>query len=255
MNAVVYTRFSPRPRRTIAIAGGSADSTQGQLDACRAYCAAKGYQIVGEFSDENLSGGGTDGMSAERMRFACPKLWDAFDACKSGYALIIESLDRLSREMNRHTIAMFEVAKRGARLEFVREGEAKSDPVSVFMQQVIVAAAQFQRASNALRTKDRMRSLQRNGRRVGSQPPYGYEIDPDGPASKNSADTTRPMSALLRPCESELRLVDRAVTLHRDGLSIADIVAALNTEGFRSRKGGAVYPIMIARILRARAAG
>src|SRR5437870_11135092 len=73
--AVVYGRFSPRPNAE------ECDSVEKQLQRCRAYCTSHDYEIVGEFKDEDLSGGRADNR---------PGLQEAIDrACRQRAVLVV----------------------------------------------------------------------------------------------------------------------------------------------------------------------
>ena len=81
--AIIYARFSPRPN------AAECHSIEYQLDRCRNYAETRGWEIVGEYRDANASGG-----EVEREG-----LWQAIDATRRDYILLVDRLDRLSRSV------------------------------------------------------------------------------------------------------------------------------------------------------------
>jgi len=52
--AVLYARFSPRPNAE------ECDSAKKQLERCRPYSEGRGYTVIAEHKDEDLSGARAD---------------------------------------------------------------------------------------------------------------------------------------------------------------------------------------------------
>jgi DNA invertase Pin-like site-specific DNA recombinase len=81
--AVIYARFSPRPNAE------ECDSVEKQLERCRSYCKAHGYDVIAEQDDEDMSGGRADNRPGLQAAIAL--------ACKAKAVLVVYKLDRLAR--------------------------------------------------------------------------------------------------------------------------------------------------------------
>jgi len=89
MKAYSYLRFSTKEQAL-------GDSERRQVDACRAYCAKNNLTL-----DESLRDPGVSAFRGKHARVgALAKFLDAIQAGKveQGSLLIVEALDRLSRE-------------------------------------------------------------------------------------------------------------------------------------------------------------
>ena len=93
--AVIYARYSPRRLRKDA-AGGTkeCESNAAQIESCRAFAQAEGFDITAEFQDDALSGG----ASLDEDESARPGLWAAVDAVPRGGYLLVYKFDRLGRD-------------------------------------------------------------------------------------------------------------------------------------------------------------
>ena len=59
-NAVIYARYSSDKQ--------TEDSIEAQLRACKEYAATRGYNIIGEYIDEAISGKGSKTSSREKYQ-------------------------------------------------------------------------------------------------------------------------------------------------------------------------------------------
>lgn len=167
MNAIIYARFSPRRHEE------TCESIETQLELCRKHCEAQGWEIVGEYSDRALSG-----KDAGR-----PGLWDAIDALKRGFVLLVYRQDRLARDAMLAIKIERDVEKKRARIvSLAGEGTEGDEPHHRLMRNMLRDFAQYEREVTALRTKIGMLRLQRNGRRMSDRTPYGWARDKKNPA-------------------------------------------------------------------------
>ena len=81
-----------------------------QLRACREYAASRSYEIVGEISDDGISGATLDRPGLTRLR--------TMVAAGSVDVILTYDVDRLSRELAHLLILKPEIEKR-SRIEFV----------------------------------------------------------------------------------------------------------------------------------------
>jgi hypothetical protein len=102
--------------------------------------------------------------------------------------------------------------------DYVFPGDVPGDnPRAQFTRHILMAVAELERKMISERTRNAMRSLQRNGRRMCApgRVPYGWRVDPqDG--------------ARMVPDERERRIVREIVASRKGGLSYREIVGTLN---------------------------
>lgn len=210
MQAIVYTRFSPRPD------ADSCQSCEKQLERCRAYCAAYGWEIIAEESDPDASGGRADNR---------PGLQAALSAVEENQAvLVVYSQDRLNRETGDAMDVLKAIRKAGGRLAVVESGVNTETPEGRLLYTIMAGFATWQRELIVERTQRAMLKYQAQGRRMGSKCPYGSMVDPNN-------------SALLVANEEEQATIRRMMELHSRGLGPRKIANALNADGQFARGG------------------
>jgi DNA invertase Pin-like site-specific DNA recombinase len=162
---VIYARFSPRPNQD------ECDSCDYQLAELRSYAAARGWEIVAEFRDDAVSGK-TDYESR-------PGLFDAAQACKRGYVLLVHRIDRLFRDLQHGLAFRAMLVHKKIKLQSIHEDAACVDsPEGRMMLSLFLIFAQYQRELTSARTRSKMLMYQAQGRRMSRLPPYGSRLDP-----------------------------------------------------------------------------
>jgi len=208
--AVIYARFSPRPDAE------DCDSVEKQLDRCRAYCKAHGYDVIAEKDDEDMSGGRMDNR---------PGLQAAIElACKHKAVLVVYKLDRLARNTRDALDVLERLQKSKADLASLVEQINSRSPMGKFFFTQLAAFAELEREQIRARTSAAMRGYQQAGRRMtrADRCPFGQQADPFDP------------SRLIDHPE-ELAALERIRLLRADGEGAKSITAALNAEGFPCR--------------------
>ena len=138
MKAIIYARFSPRRNAE------QCESIETQLDLCRDYCRKQGHEIIVEYDDRALSG-------SEEDR---PGLWNAIEALKRDYVLVVYRLDRLARSMYLSYLIEQAVKKRGAKIVSIcGEGTWQDNPEDELVRRILQALAEYERKVIAARTK------------------------------------------------------------------------------------------------------
>ena len=234
--AILYARFSPRPNpraKGDGRPGHDCESVQTQLERLRAWCAALGLEILGEFSDEEMSGKKKEnrpGLQAAMLK-----------ACRLRAVLCVYSMSRLARN-TRDAIDIAETLTRHrANLSSIHERIDTSTPWGRFSYTMLAGLAQLEREQIVERTSDAMLRHQGAGRRMGrvDRCPFGWRASgvPDG---KLEAD------------EQEQAIIARIVALRASGESYRSICRVLDQEGIGRRDGKtwATCPGMIPVILR-----
>ena len=210
--ALIYTRFSPRPKDEME----NAISTEAQIHKCREYADLKGYQVDGVFSDEGVSRNTTNR----------PGLLDCVGQVRRGTVVIAYTPDRLGSGYDAAAIE-HDIEKRGGAVEYTHDHLNGSDPALVMLRQIMHAQNEFQRSQIGRATSSGMSARTRDGQLM-TRPdrcPYGWMVDPDN-------------GRRIVPCEPERAVLDRIRTLRDTGMAFTAIAAALNAEGLTNRAGG-----------------
>ncbi|BBX25707.1 recombinase family protein [Mycolicibacterium alvei] len=166
-HCVLYARLSVTKEESVSIAR--------QVQSCRRYAEARGWEVVGEFVD--------DGVSATANRPEDRKGWSALLAAEGFDAVVIWKVDRLARRVLDFLHADETLQLRGAGLVAVEDpidmtspqGRAFAVMLAVFGEMEAEAIRARVRAARAQLIKDR--------RFAGGGIPYGYRstANPEGP--------------------------------------------------------------------------
>lgn len=202
--ALIYTRFSPRPD------ADTSQSCEKQADRCRVFCIEKGYKLNNFNSvcdDRNVSG-----TSLERAGFnlMVTTVRIASKKYKEKVAVIVDSPDRLARDLKVGLILRERIQDAGGILEYADGSPCGLSPEDKFMSSIMMAIATLERDRISFRTSRGMKKRQANGEFFG-KPPIGY-MRPGGKGTK------------LVPCYTEREAIGVARELFKKGFS-ANIVA------------------------------
>lgn len=196
--AVVYTRFSPRPNAT------DCDSCEKQEERCVTYCDKNGYLVVWVFHDKDVSGG----------VLARAGLIGAMNRLTPGSILVVDSPDRLARDLLVSLTIRHQVTERGATIEYADGSPIATTPEGKLLQNVLAAFSAYERDRVRFRTSRGLKKRQENGEWFG-KPPIGMMRDP--------LDSKR----LVR-CEGEQTAIAFMRKMEGDGCTPAGIACLLN---------------------------
>ncbi|MEX0663822.1 MAG: recombinase family protein [Acidimicrobiia bacterium] len=206
---------------------------QEQSESIAGWCAARGYELVGVFRDEGVSGAeGLEGRSG---------LAAALEAIRSGDAqgVVVRRLDRLARDLVVQEQLLAEVKRCGGRLFSTADGEGAfleddaDDPSRRLIRHILGAVAEYERSLIVLRLQTARRRKAEAGGYAYGAPPFGF----------------RAQNRELVPDGREQATIERMVTLHRMGASLRDVAATLNAEGRGPKRSATWRPECIARVL------
>ncbi|KKM73496.1 hypothetical protein LCGC14_1409920 [marine sediment metagenome] len=197
--AIIYTRFSPRPNAT------ECTSCEKQEERCKAYCASKKYTWTHAFLDRKVSG----------SILNRPGLQAALAALKPGMVLVVDSSDRLARDMLVNLTIRHEVEKAGATIEYADGSPTESTPEGVLFQNILAAFAAYERDRIRLRTKNGLAKKRKNGERTTGKIPIGWRLDPEN--EKRLIVDRRERKAIISACE-----------MHANGYSSGNIAHSLD---------------------------
>lgn len=197
--AIIYTRFSPRPNAK------ECDSCESQYERCKIYCAKANLCCQGIFHEKNVSG----------SILNRPKLTDALERIKLGTVLVVDSSDRLARDMLVNLTIRHQVEQAGATIEFADGSPQDTTPEGKLFQNILAAFAAYERDRIKLRTREGLAKKKAEGQWLG-KPPVGCRVDPE--------------TRQLIEDEYEQITIRKALRLHNVGFSSKEIAHFLTCD-------------------------
>ncbi len=161
-HAIIYCRFSPRPNVD------ECKSNEKQEERCRVYCEKAGIIVESVFYDIAISG----------KRFDRPALHAALADLRSGMALVVDTSDRLARDMLVALTIRHQVQQAGATIEFADGSPLADTPEGELFANILAAFAAYERSRFARRTKAGLAKKKERGEHLG-RIPIGWKIDPE----------------------------------------------------------------------------
>ena len=160
---VLYARLSVTKEESVSIAR--------QLQSCRRYAEARGWEVVGEFID--------DGVSATANRPEDRNGWAALLGTTDFDAVIIWKVDRLARRVLDFLHADEALQKRGAGLIAVEDPIDMTSPQGRAFAVMLAVFGEMEAEAIRARVRAARAQLLKDGRWV----PYCYQSapNPDGP--------------------------------------------------------------------------
>lgn len=208
--AIIYTRFSPRPNAK------ECDSCEKQHQRCLNYIYEKGYVSILYCEDPDTTGGI---LEREGLSNAIKAIKESGDP---DTVLVVDSGDRLARDMLVNLTIRHMVEEAGGRIEYADGSPTDTTPEGELFVNILAAFAQYERSRIRYRTSRGLKRRQANGEWFG-RPPIGYMLNPDDRKQ-------------LIANENERKLVTCIKNLNRKGYSAHDIAyAVLYEETFRGK--------------------
>ena len=211
MNAIIYTRYSPRPAKDgdaerIA-ANEDAESIRLQVEVCHRYAVMKSLIVTETIKDPETSARQTPLFEREggsRLRIL-----------PSGTHVICSKLDRVFRSTADGLLTMAHFKKHCITLHFADQNGCTLDLSTgegEFLFTILLAAAALEPRRTADRTSKAMKHRQSNGQRMTSATtiPFGQMIDPDN-------------DSMTIPCEEEIEAIQWAHQLSKQKVSLREI--------------------------------
>lgn len=231
--ALAYLRFSPRRDANLC------ESNECQYDYIKAYCAQRGYVLVGEpFADEEISGDDEHRVG----------LWNATGALRRGMVLVVYKSDRLERNVYLSEFIHREVRRKRATIEYVTGGGNGESAEEVFIRQVFAAFAEMERKLIASRTRAAQLRHQANGRAMSKIPPFGQRLGAEIEVRDGTGRIKRRRTLVTD--DAEMELIERVIALARSPhASLRGIARQMNEEGHYCR-GKLWGKNLVERILR-----
>ena len=211
MNAIAYLRVSTTDQAESG-AGLAAQSA-----ACVAYAAKAGLTVIGTFTDAAISGAA--GIEDR------PGLMAAVAGLRRGDVLLIAKRDRLGRDQMAVLMIEKAVSRKGATIVSADGMGNGDDAGSIFMRQVIDAAAVYERNLIKARTKAALAAKRKAGERVG-EVPFGWTLDAAGRLVEDA---------------DEQNVLAKIMACRAAGMSLRKIAAILTGAGCVTKKGGTTW--------------
>ncbi|MBN9561779.1 MAG: recombinase family protein [Alphaproteobacteria bacterium] len=195
----------------------------------RAYCEAKGIEVVAEFVEPGASATDDKRPEFQKMMDAASEKPAPFDC------IIVHSFSRFFRDQFQLEFYFRRLAKNGVKLTSITQ-DLGDDPISGMMRRIMALFDEYQSKENSKHTLRAMRENARQGYWNGSRPPYGYRIV----AAETRGQRTK------KKIEPDPLLTDNVKLIFRlarvgdgDGpMGSRQIAGYLNDRGIRTQTGG-----------------
>lgn len=234
--AVLYTRFSPKPKRKHSAGGRELSQEELDKDSCenqesilREWCRKHDVPECASFRDAEVSGG--DETEARRRG-----LYAALSMLNTKRFLLVYKWDRLARSVFFSEWVERAVKNKKSFIVAAADSGNGESRDSKTMRQMLAIFAENSRVANAARTSACMLERQKNGQRMGGKPPYGW----------------RPVQGKVELIEKdphEQEVVAEILRLRRGGLGYRLIGKRLNESKMFKRNGKAWQDVEVGRVI------
>lgn len=194
------------------------DSIEVQVQKCTEWCHQNNVPILGIYADEATSG----------MKDTRPRYEEMMAQLRMGIGdtVVIYDQSRTFRKMTAWFAFRDELNAMGVKVISVTQpmiGKDLRDPTNFLTEGSMALFNQIWALQSRQKTMEKMRFMARNGQHTGGKPALGYTVK-DG---------------RLEICEEEARIVRRIFQEYADGKSYQQIIAGLNRDGLKTKRGNA----------------
>lgn len=194
------------------------DSIEVQVEKCREWCHQNNIPILGIFADEATSG----------MKDSRPQYGNMMMQLRQGIGdtVVIYDQSRMFRKMTAWFAFRDELTTMGVNVISVTQpmiGKDLRDPTNFLTEGSMALFNQIWALQSRQKTMEKMRFMAINGQHTGGKPALGYQVK-DG---------------RLEICEEEAKTVRRIFREYADGRSYREIIAGLNRDGLKTKRGNA----------------
>lgn len=194
------------------------DSIEVQVDKCKEWCHQHGIPILGIYADEAASG----------MKDTRPQYENMMMQLRQGIGdmVVIYDQSRMFRKMTAWFAFRDELTAMGVKVISVTQpmiGKDLRDPTNFLTEGSMALFNQIWALQSRQKTMEKMRYMARNGQHTGGKPALGYQVK-DG---------------RLEICEEEAKIVRRIFEEYASGKSYREIIAGLNRDGLKTKRGNA----------------
>ena len=204
--AVIYIRYSSENQR-------DGYSIEYQLEECKKYLEANGYELIEVYIDEAVSGKSTNKRDSFFRLLADVKK----GICD---VVVVYKYSRFARNLMEARLYHHQIEKAGVKLVSAMEQIDDSTPEGRMMRNIIMTMDEYYSDNLSTFVQSSMYTAAKKAKYLGGIPPFGFSIDPDGNFIEN---------------KREADLVRRVFELRANGVAPADILRRFNDEGITSR--------------------
>lgn len=156
--------------------------------------------------------------------------------------MVVQKLDRFSRDPVTAGLAEAELRKNGAVLAVAHGPGTGDDPTTEMIRTILFAFAKWEKAMIRARIRAALAVKKKRGEMTGA-PPYGFR-SVDGPLRTRHDGTVRAVQMLeVFPDEQSVIALVRA--LHAQGITLRAVASKLAADGFVGRRGKPFSPSAI----------
>lgn len=194
------------------------DSIEVQVAKCTEWCHAHSIPVLGVYADE-----ATSGMKDTRPRYAA-MMRDLRDGV--GDMVVIYDQSRIFRKMTSWFAFRDQLTQMGVEVVSVTQpmiGKDLRDPTNFLTEGSMALFNQIWALQSRQKVMEKMRYMAAHGQHTGGKPALGYEV----------------VDGRLAICEAEAKIVRRIFEEYGAGKSYREIVAGLNADGIKTKRGSA----------------
>ena len=194
------------------------DSIQVQVEKCTEWCKQNNIPVIGVYADDAVSG----------MKNTRPQYEQMMMQLRMGIAdtVVIYDQSRMFRKMTAWFAFRDEIESLGVKVICVTQpmiGKDLRDPTNFMAEGSMALFNQVWALQSRQKTIEKMRFMARNGQHTGGVPALGYTVE----------------NGRLTVCEDEAATVRRIFEEYANGLSYREIIAGLNRDGIKTKRGKA----------------
>lgn len=194
------------------------DSIEVQVEKCTEWCNRNGIRVLGIYADE-----ATSGMKTTRPRFEA-MMRDLRDGV--GDMVVIYDQSRMFRKMTAWFEFRDQLSALGVEVVSVTQpmiGKDLRDPTNFLTEGSMALFNQIWALQTRQKVLEKMRYMAKNGQHTGGVPALGYHV----------------VDGRLEICEDEAKIVRRIFAEYARGKSYREIIAGLNADGLKTKRGRA----------------
>ena len=194
------------------------DSIEVQVSKCTEWCHQYNVPILGIYADEATSG----------MKDTRPRYEEMVRQLRAGVGTMVVIYDqsRMFRKMTAWFAFRDEMAALGVQVVSVTQpmvGKDLRDPTNFLTEGSMALFNQIWALQSRQKTMEKLRFMARNGQHTGGKPALGYKV----------------VDGKLEIDEAEAKIVRRIFSEYASGRSYRDIIAGLNRDGLKTKRGNA----------------
>ncbi|WP_121627702.1 recombinase family protein [Poseidonibacter antarcticus] len=199
-----------------------------QSQAITTYAKANGLEpIVKTFKDTK------SGAKLEQRL----GLMELLNTIKKDDKVIVQKIDRLSRDVLQMGWIRTELARKGCELVIIDTKNDNNDPMANLMEQIVTAFADYERQMIKSRIQATMDLKKSKGEKLGGAIPFGFDV------------IEQDKKKVLFKNDVEQKVVASIKRYKSKGLSLGAIAKKLNERGITTKNGKEFQSMQVKRIL------